>query len=116
MTTKWNQYVIGGIVAVVFITVIMVMIMTPRAGAGAGAGPRESLLSQQSINRFKTTGGAGICPSISQYYDLSLGYCVDRPKMVHCASFGGGRCLFDSDCDGGVCDRFGECHCGPGLV
>ena len=80
-------------------------------------------LSQEAIRRFRTTGGAGICPSLAQYYDPVLGYCVERPKMVYGAQYGGGRCLFDSDCQScagyrgkGVCDRFGECWCGPGMI
>lgn len=79
--------------------------------------------SQAAIRQFRTTGGAGICPSLSEYYDPVLGYCIPRPKMVYGAQYGGGPCFFDSDCtccglgdEGGVCDRFGECHCGPGLV
>lgn len=83
----------------------------------------DSLLSQDAVRRFRTTGGAGICPSISQYYDPILGYCLERPKMVYGAEYGSGPCFFDSDCKNcgpgtgpGVCDRFGECHCGPGFV
>lgn len=64
------------------------------------------------IRLLPTTGGSGICPSLSQYYDPEKGYCLERPKMVLGAEYGGGECFFDKDCgECGVCDRFGECQC-----
>lgn len=84
-------------------------------GYGERVNNLNSYLSQNAIKRFKTTGGAGICQSLSDYYDPISGKCKQRPKMTYGSLYGGGSCHFDSQCKNGVCDRFGECHCGPGF-
>ncbi len=124
------QRVIVAVIAVVVVASIVAAIVGGRRQTGSAppryaSGPIDHLsspLSQAAVRQFRTTGGAGICPSLSEYYDPILGYCIPRPKMVYGAQYGGGACFFDSDCErcglgqsGGVCDRFGECHCGPGL-
>lgn len=121
--------IVAAIIAAVVVASIVVAVVVGRKNDGAppryASGPIDHLsspLSQAAVRQFRTTGGAGICPSLSEYYDPILGYCIPRPKMVYGAQYGGGPCFFDSDCEccglggtGGVCDRFGECHCGPGL-
>ena len=54
---------------------------------------------------------AGVCPSLSQYYDWD-GKCKWRPKMAYGMEVARGSCEYPWNCKykGDICTRFGSCQ------